>query len=86
MDTLARLGGDDFGILLPDVRDGRCSVKKMTEKIQLTSINPHYYSVAELYPGVSIGITVYPEHGADIATLKSRSDVAMYRTKNTEAQ
>ena len=83
-DTLARLGGDEFGILLPSTHNGRDSAKKMAEKIQQSFINPYLCNDNELFLGVSIGITIYPEHGDDVATLMSRADVAMYGTKNTE--
>jgi len=84
-DTLARLGGDEFGILLPKIKDGHRSAEKIAEKFQQQFIKPFRCGGNELYLGVSIGIAVYPEHGDDVATLMSRSDVAMYSAKNTEA-
>lgn len=83
-DTLARLGGDEFAILLPQVKDGRRIAKKMSEKIQQAFVSPCQVDDNELFLGVSIGITIYPEHGDDVVTLMSRADVAMYSTKGTD--
>ncbi len=83
-DTLARLGGDEFGILLPQVKDGYHTAKKIAEKIQQAFVSPYHVDDNELFLGASIGITIYPEHGDDVATLMSRADVAMYGTKDTE--
>jgi len=83
-DTLARLGGDEFGILLSNVHDGRPTAQKIAENIQRAFIEPYYFEDNELFLGASIGIAIYPEHGDDVATLMSHSDVAMYSSKNTE--
>ena len=83
-DTLARLGGDEFGILLPHAKDGRYTAKRIAEKIQQAFVCPFHFEDNELFLGASVGITIYPEHGDDVATLMSRADVAMYGTKDTK--
>ena len=83
-DTLARLGGDEFGILLPEVMKGRDTAIKIAKKIQQSFVKPFHYNDIELFLGASVGISIYPSHGDDVATLMSHADVAMYSTKGTE--
>lgn len=83
-DTLARLGGDEFGIILPEVKNGHQVAEKIAQKIQQAFVNPYHIDNNELFLGISTGISIYPEHGEDVATLMSRADVAMYNTKGTE--
>jgi len=83
-DTLARLGGDEFGILLLDAEDGRRTAEKIALKVQRAFVEPYHHKDIELFLGISIGVSLFPEHGDDVATLMSRADVAMYHTKNTD--
>jgi len=83
-DTVARLGGDEFAILLPDVKDARKTVEKVTRKVLQSFAAPFECSGNDLYLGAGLGVVVYPEHGADVDTLMSRADIAMYGTKNKD--
>lgn len=83
-DTLARLGDDKFGIILMDTTNGRQTAKKVSLKIQQAFAAPYHCNDTEIFLGVSIGISIYPEHGDNASTLMSRTDIAMYHTKNTE--
>lgn len=83
-DSLARLGGDEFGILLLQVDDPYHAAKKIANKIQHVFTDPYYINNTELFIGASIGISLYPQHGNDVATLMSRADVAMYSAKRAE--
>ncbi|MFA7554669.1 MAG: EAL domain-containing protein [Spongiibacteraceae bacterium] len=83
-DSLARLGGDEFGILLSQTREGFKTAQQLAEKIQQAFVEPYFIDDNELFIGASIGITIYPLHGNDVATLMRRADVAMYSTKGTE--
>jgi len=83
-DTLARLGGDEFAVLVPDAKDGRAGVEKVVHKITRCFDAPFLYEDNELYVGASIGIVISPDHGADVDTLMSRADVAMYGAKHKE--
>ena len=78
-DTIARLGGDEFAILLPFTpltRAQRCA-----EKIIDCLETPIPTSGVDLDIDVSIGIAMFPDHGADAETLLQHADVAMYKAK-----
>jgi diguanylate cyclase (GGDEF)-like protein/PAS domain S-box-containing protein len=78
-DTIARLGGDEFAILLPQVdEEGAVLVaRKILDLLdQPFVVQGHRFDV-----GASIGITVFPEHGDNAATLLRRADIAMYVAK-----
>lgn len=79
VDTVARLGGDEFAILIPD-----CNLEKakiVAHKIQECMRPALQISDQSLYIHGSIGIAVYPEHGADAETLLKNADIAMYASK-----
>ncbi len=80
-DTLARLGGDEFAILLPLVDNGESSAINVANKIQTCFNKPYFFGGNELYLGVAIGITIYPQHGDDADTLVRCADMAMYTSK-----
>ncbi|OZA29859.1 MAG: hypothetical protein B7X93_05280 [Hydrogenophilales bacterium 17-61-9] len=83
-DTLARLGGDEFAILLPDVQDGKAAAEKVAKNIRDCFVEPFWFLKNELYLGVGIGISIYPEHGDNADVLMSRADVAMYGAKHRD--
>jgi len=79
-DVVARLGGDEFVIVLPDVKSPRaCS--KVAEKIIASASEPFVSGGHELYVSTSIGISLYPEDGADPEALLKHADTAMYQAK-----
>lgn len=81
-DTLSRFGGDEFTLLLPEVRDWE-SAAQVAEKI-LTSIRaPFKLDGHEIFVGASIGIAMFPSAGATMDALIKNADIAMYRVKNT---
>ncbi|MBM4054034.1 MAG: EAL domain-containing protein [Planctomycetes bacterium] len=80
-DTLCRLGGDEFGIILPYTS----SVQAQTTSNKILS-NIKNYSLSHTKTkhydiNVSIGIVMFPEHGTDADTLISYADLAMYQAK-----
>lgn len=79
-DTLARMGGDEFTILLPLVDDMK-DISRVSEKIVSSFSNPVSISGKELYVTASIGISLYPDNGNDAETLLKNADAAMYRAK-----
>ncbi|HEX9023231.1 MAG TPA: EAL domain-containing protein [Geobacteraceae bacterium] len=79
-DTVARRGGDEFIILLPDIDTTREAVN-VAQKIINAFSYPFAVSEHELFVGASIGISIYPDDGADCETLIRNSDMAMYRAK-----
>ena len=79
-DTLARFGGDEFTLLLPEVRT-KDDVVVIASKI-LDRLNaPFVIDGHELFVGASIGIAVYPEAGDTEEALIQNADIAMYQVK-----
>jgi diguanylate cyclase (GGDEF)-like protein len=82
-DTIARLGGDEFGVVLPATDEAGAT--QTADRI-LKSLKQAFVMEGHVFEiGASIGITVYPDHGEDAATLMRRADVAMYVAKRTES-
>lgn len=79
-DTLARFGGDEFTLLLPQIygqEDAESIAKKIIQKIK----DPFVIEGHELYVTVSIGIAMYPHDGATMDALVKNADIAMYCIK-----
>lgn len=79
-DTLARIGGDEFVAVIPDV-DGNGQVATVSSKIQSAMSQPFEFDGTAVQLGVSIGVAVYPDHGEDAKTVLVRADAAMYQGK-----
>jgi diguanylate cyclase (GGDEF)-like protein/PAS domain S-box-containing protein len=79
-DTLARFGGDEFTLLLPDLHtrtDAIVIAGKFVESLQ----KPFSLSEHEVHVSASIGIAVFPDHGEGIDDLLRHADIAMYQVK-----
>ncbi len=79
-DTLSRQGGDEFLILLTDVRDPE-AVTGAVEKILMRLAAPFDIKGQHLSTSISLGIAVYPDDGKDFDTLLKKADTAMYQAK-----
>jgi diguanylate cyclase (GGDEF)-like protein len=79
-DTLARMGGDEFAIVMPDLTT-RAEAEEMAGKILSLLRQPYFVDSFELTGSASIGVSLFPEHGDDIATLQRLADMAMYQCK-----
>jgi diguanylate cyclase (GGDEF)-like protein/PAS domain S-box-containing protein len=79
-DTVARMGGDEFTVLLTDVKDSGASAV-VAQKLLDAISQPMIIEGHELYVTTSIGIARSPEDGGDAETLLKRADNAMYRAK-----
>jgi diguanylate cyclase (GGDEF)-like protein/PAS domain S-box-containing protein len=79
-DTIARFGGDEFVIILPNLKHIREAVY-MAENIVESLKRPFYFNHQEVYISTSIGISVYPYDGTDKETLIRMADRAMYQAK-----
>lgn len=79
-DTVSRLGGDEFTILLEDIE---CieGASKVARKILALFDAPFELDNNEIYLGTSIGIARYPSNGDDAETLTRNADTAMYHAK-----
>jgi diguanylate cyclase (GGDEF)-like protein len=82
-DTVARMGGDEFNILLPTVghRDGACTV---AAKIVGVLLPPMHVSGQQLEIAGSLGIALFPLHGEKADSLMRHADAAMYTAKRTQ--
>lgn len=79
-DTLGRQGGDEFVILLEHLGDGR-DAAQVAEKVINALKRPFQVHGHEVQSGGSIGISLYPDDGDDVATLLKHADNAMYQAK-----
>ena len=79
-DVVARLGGDEFAVLLRDLPDTATAVSA-ARSISVALHRPFVVDNVALEVGVSIGVSVAPEHGSDLAQLLRCADVAMYQAK-----
>jgi len=79
-DTLSRFGGDEFTLLLPEVRT-RDDVVVIASKILDKLAAPFVIDGHELFVGASIGVAMYPEAGDSVESLIQSADIAMYHVK-----
>jgi diguanylate cyclase (GGDEF)-like protein/PAS domain S-box-containing protein len=78
-DTIARVGGDEFLILLSD--NGAVEAEATARKILTRISDPLMVDLDELYLTTSIGVALYPADGDSAETLIRNADAAMYRVK-----
>ena len=79
-DTVARLGGDEFVLALPNINYPD-DVSIVAQKVLDAVARPILIDGHSLRVTVSVGVSAYPQDGADIASLLKRADDAMYRAK-----
>jgi diguanylate cyclase (GGDEF)-like protein len=77
---LARLAGDEFTILLPDV-GSREEASRIAERALASLSEPFRNGDANVEMGASIGVALAPDHGADLTMLMRAADIAMYHAK-----
>jgi diguanylate cyclase (GGDEF)-like protein/PAS domain S-box-containing protein len=81
IDTVARFGGDEFVIILADIREnGHADI--VATKIINAFLAPVLVDGRALHVTTSIGVSIYPDHGNDADTLLKNADVAMYLAKD----
>jgi len=79
-DTVARIGGDEFVVLLPTV-EGHQDAMLVAEKIRASLNQPFVLVGKSLNISSSTGIVICPEHGTDETQLVKNADIAMYHAK-----
>ena len=79
-DTVARIGGDEFVMVLENIREVE-NAAKAAEKLMLAFTKPFALEGQEIHVSASMGISIYPRHGEDASTLLRNADAAMYRAK-----
>jgi diguanylate cyclase (GGDEF)-like protein/PAS domain S-box-containing protein len=84
-DTVARLGGDEFVVLLPQLAGERSEAVHralaVAEKIRAALAAPFEIEREYYQSGASLGVTLFPQPGADAHDLLREADTAMYRAK-----
>lgn len=80
-DVVARLGGDEFVVIIP----GSCAeqARQRAEQIVRAVSQSLRLQSMDLFPDISLGIAIYPEHGDEAADLLRRADIAMYDAKQS---
>ena len=81
-DTLARVGGDEFTLLVEQFDDPQ-DLGDIAEKLLTATASPLKINGQEYHLSGSIGIAIYPKDGSDSASLLKNADIAMYRAKTS---
>jgi len=81
-DTVARISGDEFLILLTDVT-GRKEATQIAEKVLKSLARPFLFEKHSVFVGGSCGISVAPDDGEDAVRLVKNADMAMYEAKSS---
>ena len=79
-DTAARVGGDEFMVILSGIEAPEAAYK-VGEKLVQRIAEPIEYQGQTVQVGASIGVALFPEHGNDLETLRQQADAAMYAVK-----
>jgi diguanylate cyclase (GGDEF)-like protein len=79
-DTLARWGGDEFVLLLPDMED-EAGIRQVAEKVIFALQQPLELDGSDIRVTFSMGAAIYPIDGDDMETLFSHADRAMFYAK-----
>ncbi|MEN8177552.1 MAG: EAL domain-containing protein [Pseudomonadota bacterium] len=79
-DTLARVGGDEFNLLIPEI-NSEDDARTLAKKILSLFSEPFHIGEEEIFVSFSIGISLYPDHGDTREALIKNADIAMYQVK-----
>jgi diguanylate cyclase (GGDEF)-like protein len=80
--VVARIGGDEFGVLVPG---SHAEAERLAERLLMALDHPLEADSVALHLRASIGIACYPEHGRTAPELMRHADVAMYCAKGSDA-
>jgi diguanylate cyclase (GGDEF)-like protein len=81
-DTIARIGGDEFVILLTDINSENDAIG-VTKKLLLSLHGQHSIDQHLMYITTSIGVALYPDHAIEPSELLKYADTAMYEAKSS---
>jgi diguanylate cyclase (GGDEF)-like protein len=79
-DTVSRVGGDEFVLVLPDMHSLEAA-SEIAQKLLDALVQPYLIDGHPLLATPSIGVSVFPKDGNEVAPLISRADAAMYFAK-----
>jgi diguanylate cyclase (GGDEF)-like protein len=80
-DTCARVGGDEFTILVEGINTKQ-DLKRVMEKISLALNDPIQIDGKSLKVTASLGASIYPDHGKQMEGLMKSADIALYQVKD----
>ena len=83
-DTVARIGGDEFALIIERIDDGS-QVENIAQKLLASVAKPVQIDGSTIHLSASIGISAYPHDGTDGDLLLRQADMAMYRAKSRGA-
>lgn len=79
-DTVARIGGDEFTVIVSDVPN-QAVVERICEEILVKIAQPYQLGENVVTVSASIGVTMYPEDASDAGEILKNADMAMYAAK-----
>ncbi len=79
-ETVARMGGDEFAVLLRDPAD-LAEIRVRAERLIALFDTPFQIDIRSIFVSASIGITAFPDDGNSVELLRRNADLAMYRAK-----
>ncbi|MFN2308641.1 MAG: putative bifunctional diguanylate cyclase/phosphodiesterase [Gammaproteobacteria bacterium] len=85
-DTLARIGGDEFAILMPAVACGELAGERVAAKLVSCFEHPFDAAGGELFLNIAVGIALYPQHGDSVDELLNHADIALHRAKRSDGR
>lgn len=80
-DKIARMGGDEFYVLIEELKEGRHAIE-VAQKLLAAAARPIQVGSEVCHLGLSIGISVFPDDGETTQMLLKNADSAMYRAKD----
>lgn len=78
---ICRYSGDQFGVILTSVND-KINFENYTRDLMALFTDPFHVEAFELYITISMGISIFPEDGQDVETLKKHAHIAMFHSKD----
>jgi len=82
IDTVCRVGGDEFVVVLPELRDLQ-DAGAVARKLHGSLAQPYRVDLHDMRVTPTLGISVFPHHGCDAETLIRNADAAMYHAKES---